>query len=86
VPIFVTAHRSDGIEATERITPFSYWFSRLFESRARVESLELSELKNGESILIIAPPTELYLGKLLRLNSDGENHLVYFVELAYAEK
>jgi hypothetical protein len=66
------------IDSYEKATPFFYWFSKLFESKARDKSLDLSGLKNGYSILIIAPPTEFYIHKLLESNSEGENHLIYF--------
>ena len=65
------------IDPYETATPFFYWFSKLFESKARDKSLDLSRLKNGHSILIIAPPTEFYIHKLLESNSEGENHLIY---------
>ncbi|MFQ6088931.1 MAG: class I SAM-dependent methyltransferase [Candidatus Methanofastidiosia archaeon] len=71
--------KKDSIKKSyERITPFFYWLSKVFESKARAKSLDLSEIENGNLILIIAPPTEYYLDKLLELNSDGENHLMYF--------
>ena len=66
------------IDSYEKATPLFYWFSKLFESKARDKSLDLSGLKNGYSILIIAPPTEFYIHKLLESNSEGENHLIYF--------
>lgn len=62
----------------ERITPYFYWFSRMIEGRARTESVKISGIKEDSSVLIIAPPTEFYLNKLLELNPNGRNNLLYF--------
>jgi ubiquinone/menaquinone biosynthesis C-methylase UbiE len=65
-------------ESYEGITPFFGWFGRLFESRARSKSLELAAMQDGSSILIVAPPTEFFIERLLTLNANGDNHLLYF--------
>lgn len=71
----------DSIDISyKKITPFFYWFSKLCESKARAKSLELSGIKNSNSILIIAPATEYYIDTLLEVNSNGKNYLFYFSE------
>jgi ubiquinone/menaquinone biosynthesis C-methylase UbiE len=65
-------------ESYEGITPFFGLFSRLFESKARAKSLELAALQDGCAMLIVAPPTEFFVERLLTLNPSGDNHLLYF--------
>ena len=65
-------------ESYEGITPFFWWFSRLFESKARAQSLELAAMRYGGAMLIVAPPTEFFIERLLTLNESGDNHLLYF--------
>jgi hypothetical protein len=65
-------------ESYEGITPFFGLLSRLFESRARSKSLRLSAMQDGGTMLIVAPPTEFFIERLLTLNANGDNHLLYF--------
>jgi len=65
-------------ESYEGITPFFGWFRWLFESKARSKSLELAAMQDGGAMLIVAPPTEFFIERLLTLNPNGDNHLLYF--------
>jgi len=65
-------------ESYEGITPMFGWFGRLFESKARSKSLELAAMQDGSAILIVAPPTEFFIERLLTINANGDNHLLYF--------
>ncbi len=62
----------------KRITPYFYWLSRLTESKARIKSVKISRIKDFSSVLIIAPPTGFFLDKLMELNPNGRNQLLYF--------
>jgi len=67
-------------ESYEGIAPFFGLFGRLVESRARSKSLGLSAMPVGSTMLILAPPTEYFTKRLLRINAKGESHLVFFSE------
>lgn len=62
----------------ERITPYFYLIEKMYESKTRPTSLKLAGIKDGDSILIIAPPTEFYNSTLLKANLNGKNYLLYF--------
>ena len=62
----------------ERITPYFYWLSRLVESKSRIKSVKISGIVDSSKVLIIAPPTEFFLNRLLGLNPGGRNNLLYF--------
>jgi hypothetical protein len=68
-------------ESYEGITPFFGWFSRLFESRARSKSLSLAAMRDGGAMLVVAPPTEFFIERLLTLNANGDNHLLHFSDV-----
>ena len=62
----------------DKITAYFLLIGKVFEGKTRKKSVDISNLKDGDSVLIIAPPTEFYLNSLLRLNPHGNNHLLYF--------
>ena len=61
-----------------KATPVFGVISRQFESHARVKSLALSELTDGQKVLVLAPPTEYFIGSLVARNPHGETDMVAF--------
>jgi ubiquinone/menaquinone biosynthesis C-methylase UbiE len=68
-------------ESYEGITPFFGLLSKLFESTARSKSVRLSAMQDGGAMLIVAPPTEFFIERLLTLNANGDSHLLYFSDV-----
>ncbi len=68
-------------ESYAGITPFFGCLSKLFESRARSKSLRLAAMQDGDAMLIVAPPTEFFIERLLTLNANGDSHLLYFSDV-----
>jgi hypothetical protein len=56
------------VHSWERVTPLFYWFSRFFENKARTTSLAMSGMQGKSAMLVIAPPTEFFVDRLLRVN------------------
>ena len=61
------------VEVYSGIAPIYDLWGRLTETRARIRSLELANIKNGEAILEVAPGTGMTFQEILKANPDGRN-------------
>jgi ubiquinone/menaquinone biosynthesis C-methylase UbiE len=65
--------KEDVVKVYSGVAPVYDLWGRLTESRARLRSLQLAHIKNGEAILEVAPGTGMTFREILKANPDGRN-------------
>jgi ubiquinone/menaquinone biosynthesis C-methylase UbiE len=70
-PIHPPASTVRTVQKYNLISPFYDIFGITMESKARIRSLELSEITNGERVLEVAVGTGLNFREILRRNPEG---------------
>ena len=65
--------KDDVVKVYSGVAPIYDLWGRLTETRARMRSLELANIKNGEAILEVAPGTGMTFREILKANPDGYN-------------
>jgi len=65
--------KDDVVKVYSGVAPIYDLWGRLTETRARMRSLELANIRNGEAILEVAPGTGMTFREILKANPDGRN-------------
>jgi ubiquinone/menaquinone biosynthesis C-methylase UbiE len=65
--------KDDIVKVYSGVAPIYDLWGRLTETRARIRSLELANIRNGEVILEVAPGTGMTFREILKANPDGRN-------------